>query len=731
MSVVTGQKDYVAFVGGLNTEAGYLSFPENNWKEGDNVVPAIDGSLSRREAIDMEQDAAWVASNVPDYFATTSYVWRNVGGDGDKSIVVIQVGRTLRFYNYISVETTTRIAPDYPAIVLTRAPTNPSLDESVSVTFASDGSGLLLVTSSATEPCYIKYDVTADTLTKVDVTLLIRDLVGIDDGVAVTTRPSVLTPEHKYNLFNAGWTNDLINAYVGPVEAGTGQHPSKAMSWTAGKDPDDNFSRTVLDKIDFGSSPAARGRTILSVFSRDRNLPGIAETPVLPVEVETHRPKACCFFAGRAWYAGIKSSVIGNWVLFSQVALSEEALGKCYQDADPTAEVVTDLIESDGGYIPLQGCGEVLNLEPLQDGVLVFATNGVWFIYGSSNSGFSAVSYRVSKISEYGCISGRSVVLLDNSALYLGYSGLYAVSPDPQSGLPSVTSVTDTSIKTLLVDIPVVCKSFMQGVLNYGELSTMWVYSDDEDNPKLFNRALVLDNRIGSFYTHTFGTSINIRAIVETPPSPKGGKRETAVTVSGEGVVVTGETVFVSTLFKENNSSQWKFLVTQTTSDAGHFRVSMADFLHKRVAPFKYRDWYSLDLVGSPYKSYAITGHLLDPNGASKAGQSMYVTTYLKRTETAWLPDGIENEGSCLMQARWDFTDSPVAGKWGSEQQIYRKRRYLGPFVGPHDDGYPLVITKSKVRGRGKALQLKFENDGDKEFSLVGWTTTYIGNANV
>lgn len=721
MPVVTGQKDYVAFVGGLNTEAGYLSFPENNWKEGDNVIPAIDGSLSRREAIDMEQAAKWIVSDVPDYFATGAFVWRNVGGDGDKSIVVVQVGRTLRMYDYSSVETITKETPDYPVITLTRAATNPSLDESISASFASDGSGILLVTSSATEPCYIKYSTETSTLTKVDITILVRDLSGIDDGVAVDTKPAALTNTHRYNLFNAGWSDSLINTYGSP-------YPSKAMSWTAGKDANDNFSKTVLNKIDFGTSPAARGRTILNVFNRNRNILGITG---IPIEEETHRPNACCFFAGRTWYAGIKSSTIGNWVLFSQVTLSEEALGKCYQDADPSAEVITDLIESDGGYIPLQGCGEILNLEPFQDGVLVFATNGVWFIYGGSNSGFSAVSYSVTKVSEFGCISRRSIVLLDSNALYLGYSGVYAISPDPQTGLPSATSVTDASIKTLIVAIPVVCKSFMSGVLNYGELSTMWVYSDDENTPQLFNKALVLDNRLGSFYTHTFGTTNNVRAIIETPPSPAGGKRNTLVTVLGEEVVVGADSVFVSTVFTENNTSQWKFLVTETTAETGEFRVSMADFLHSRAAPTKYRDWFSKDLIGEPYKSYVITGHLLDPNGAAKEGQSMYITTYLKTTETAWLPDSVENDGSCFMQARWDFTNSPVAGKWGSEQQIYRKRRYINPFVGEYNDGYPLVITKSKVRGRGKALQLKFESDGDKEFSLVGWTTTYIGNANV
>ena len=53
------------------------------------------------------------------------------------------------------------------------------------------------------------------------------------------------------------------------------------------------------------------------------------------------------------------------------------------------------------------------------------------------------------------------------------------------------------------------------------------------------------------------------------------------------------------------------------------------------------------------------------------------------------------------------------------------------------DDGkvYQLFSNKydffEKVRGRGKALQLKFSSETGKDMQMVGWTTTFLGNQNV
>ena len=84
------------------------------------------------------------------------------------------------------------------------------------------------------------------------------------------------------------------------------------------------------------------------------------------------------------------------------------------------------------------------------------------------------------------------------------------------------------------------------------------------------------------------------------------------------------------------------------------------------------------------------------------------------------------------MQSRWDFTDNVYPGKWADEVQVYRQlRAFFTAGAGPFDDGYPLVITKNKLRGRGKAVQFKFASEAGKDMKIVGWTGTFVGNTNV
>lgn len=89
----------------------------------------------------------------------------------------------------------------------------------------------------------------------------------------------------------------------------------------------------------------------------------------------------------------------------------------------------------------------------------------------------------------------------------------------------------------------------------------------------------------------------------------------------------------------------------------------------------------------------------------------------------------ITNESSILMQARWDWADNTVSGKWGTERQVYRKARAFVPPDdhpdGPLDDGVPIVVCRNKVRGRGRCLHLKFTCEPGKDAHILGWTINY------
>lgn len=90
----------------------------------------------------------------------------------------------------------------------------------------------------------------------------------------------------------------------------------------------------------------------------------------------------------------------------------------------------------------------------------------------------------------------------------------------------------------------------------------------------------------------------------------------------------------------------------------------------------------------------------------------------------------LTNESSLLMQARWDWADNTIAGKWGTSQQVYRhKRQFMlggSELAGDLPDGQPIVIARNKVRGRGRALHLSFVAEAGKDAHILGWSTNFI-----
>jgi hypothetical protein len=122
---------------------------------------------------------------------------------------------------------------------------------------------------------------------------------------------------------------------------------------------------------------------------------------------------------------------------------------------------------------------------------------------------------------------------------------------------------------------------------------------------------------------------------------------------------------------------------------------------------------------------YLLTGH--DPmKDFQRRGQAPIITVFSKRTETGYTAGGNgwtgDNTSSTLMSARWDWSDDSVSNKLGATQEVYRHVRNFVPSGASDVDGYPVVTTRNKVRGRGRVLQLKFEGATDKDSHILGFT---------
>lgn len=728
-------KGSFTFVGGLNTEGGYFITPENSWKDGVNIYPNVDGVVQRRNGIDYESlyqlYASAISADQKNLWAFTVGNWSTVGGNGNLNFFVVQTGYMLSFYDSLSgsVSSTRK---SFTIDLRTYKATGTTATDGTDVASFASTYGRLIVTTSSTNPILVEYTASTDTITVSTITINVRDFEGFESPFAIDaektetewTTASFLT-QAKYNLYNQGWTDTLIATYKA---ANANKLPANTKNWISGKNTTDDFDAALLNKQDFGTSPAPKGRTILNAFSKDRS--GIITSTAF-------RPKVCSFFAGRAWYAGVGSAKELGTVYFSQVLDIIGNVGKCYQQNDPTSEVFSDLLDSDGGTIQIPEAGEIIGLQPLGRGIMVLASNGVWFISGIDTA-FTASNYSVTRVSNVGCTSAKSIVAVEDSLLYWSNTGIYTIAPGTSAAEFSSQNISDKNIKTFYQNIPVLNKIYAEGSYNVSNKLIYWLYSKVDTGSTSSGRynktsVLALDIKLGSWYWFDFDTSLGV-----VPVSLEISKETTLssstydVLVGADSVLVSTDSVVATLSVVNGTVQQFKFLVLHPVT-SNNYSFTFADFENTRTASTKFKDWYTYNDAGVEQSAYFITGYEMAEVGPARVKSAQYITTFMKRTETSFDENTNPiNPSGCLMQTRWDFTDNSYAGKWQDEVQIYRQLRpFFADPLTTFDDGYPMVINKNKVRGRGKALQLKFSSETGKDMQMVGWTTTFLGNQNV
>lgn len=764
MAAQPSQEDFFSFVGGLNTEGGYFLTPKNTWKEGDNVVPQKDGSLERRAAIDFEPSGVYTLptgfvgflDSTVDNYAFSTHIWQGVGGDGNKNIMVIQYGNYVVFYDASAdVTSLTKYTfqiylPDYQAYG------NDSLIGSSPISCA-DCYGKLVITSQDTDPIVILYYNGTFTAKKVDIK--IRDFDGIFSPLPVTTEKTEAEwtalnfwPEALYNLYNQGWLQAKLAAYL---NANSNKYPGNHKQWTFGKNATDDFDTNTLAKVDFGTSPAPKGRCILSAFNQDRakavndinvgptltasspllqalyNKYYVTEIPTktftgLAISYEKYRPAYCSFFAGRVWFSGVPAGEKLGWVMFSQIITDISNIEKCHQQNDPTSETFSDLLDTDGGVIQIPEAGNIHGIYPLGKGLVVFATNGVWMISGA-DAGFTASNYTVDKISNNGCFSPQSIVKADERLFYWGTAGIYSLTYSPSNGA-TFEVLSDATIKTFFQDIPVYCRKHAEGKFNQSDKIIYWLYSDIETSRYRKSKLLCFDTQIGCFYTQTIDNSVNPIVVSLGTTYVSGNIAQTDVILDDGTEVIddAGAEVYAETLEESAGTQKVKFISLVT--DGGYRKIAFGQYSETRTS---FMDWKIYDNTGAEVAAYVLTGYNLASSGPTKAKTGNYVTAFMKRTEETFDANTVPTPPSgCLFQTRWDFTDNSYTGKWSNDTQLYRINRvFFGAPSTSYDNGYPLVITKNKLRGRGKSIQMKFSSETGKDMKLVGWSATFTSNA--
>lgn len=400
------------------------------------------------------------------------------------------------------------------------------------------------------------------------------------------------------------------------------------------------------------------------------------------------RPEAIQWFAGRMFYSGIDHSELNDHVFFSRIAFTDEDYGLCLQFNDPTNKNLSELLSDDGGVIVIPELGKVQRMIPYGASLLLLTSNGVWEIGGGQRGYFTADGYSVSKISDIECTSTYSPVLVEDSIFFTGDKGIYTIYRDVQTRQLVVQSVTTSTIQSAYNSIGATAQSTIKTCYDDARKRLYFLYKSGSTNTNAYTKALVLVLGNGAWYKLDFPTGIGgVYAIRDADTS--------------------------------DSQKKVKFLVRQSSGAT----LEWCD-----MDQSDYTDFDDTESV-----PYILTGYdnLQD---FQRYRQAPIIHVFMKKTETGYTESGGDlipvNESSLTMQARWDWADDTNSGKYGTAQQVYRHKRYYQPSGASDtfDDGQPVIVTRNKVRGRGRALHLYFLGEATKDAHLLGFAIHYMGN---
>jgi hypothetical protein len=755
--------EFKNFVKGIITEVTPLTFPDNASLDEANFVLNRDGSRERRFGLDLED--GFVKHSVEGNQALiefSSYRWIDGKGVGAGDIIVIQSGNLLRFFDGGVTDISANLLSEEDLSVS-------SADEDQSVTTATYAriGKFLVVAFGGAEISSFSYE--EGSITREDYRLKIRDFFGVDDfdtdgtdlteDIGLTRRPSVRTDSHIYNLRNQSWgqkfTSKATGSYADPLATWKGiytEYPSNNDITTRAvyADTGDSSSRTLerfwetnLHNTDYGTGEPPRGAFIIDFVNRGASRltqVNLLESekglsfPVtsLPSEYEDSSAKSIAAYSGRIFYSGFpggysensKSPNTESFVLFTQLIRSGSEFGKCYQEGDPTSKESADLLATDGGYIQVEDAYNIHTLITTSFGLIVLAVNGVWLIAGGSGYGFSADNFIVKRISDKGSISTSSVIKADDTVLFWGEEGIFQTAPN-QYGDLVVTNITKQTIQTLYNNIPYEQKERCYGIYDPYESKLRWVYGERFATSGQ-TQELVLDTTLGAFSKNTYNVYANHSVLmpIAVPPYTITEDQE-LVTASSVVVTAGGADVFTTNPLRDTGLRGVRYLALETTSD------TEAEMTLSILSNSAFKDWFSVDSVGTDAAAYLLTGYFSGGDIMRKK-QVNNLLTYFRRSETGfeedvesgdWFP---VNPSSCLISSHWDWTDDIVAGRWSAPIQAYRIKRPYFPssLEDAFSNGEPVIVTKSKLRGRGRVVSLKIESEEEKDMQLLGWAMT-------
>ena len=685
------------FIQGLITEASELTFPENASVDELNCALERDGTRRRRKALTLEDDYVLSDVVVPQGALVQTLDWYNVAGQANLEFLVVQVNNNLYFYEKSSDPLSANKLSASVNLNTYSAGNNLSpSNQRIQVTSLN---GALVVASPAINTFYLEFNTTTKAVSASTIAFKERDFEWQGSASDLTsgyfstdTTPSAT---RTYDAKNVGW--------------GQGGGPTNytlplTHAWYAGKDADGNFSVATWEETYTGSSLAANGHFVLDVFNKARS--------GLTTEVENARFRSVAAYAGRVFFAGLDSAKNGGKIYFSRLTERLEDIGNCYQVYDPTSEIISDLLDTDGGVVRIPDAHNIRKLHVLGASLLVFAENGVWAVAGVDNV-FRATEYAITQIADVGLVNENSFIVADGVPIWWSKTGIYAIQQREGLNTPTSQNLSLDTIQTFWDSIKNDKKAQVHVEFDKINKRVFWFYPDNDESIDFkYNNILILDLALSAFYPwRVSDEEADTSYIIGTSYFAGLGSTATETqVVNGADTVVNGADNVVATLYRNylEGDSEIKLLVRDGVSGKMTFATFRTD---------TYLDWGTADYSSFAETAYDFMGDITTKKNAP------YITTFLRVTEDGYTASGLGyefiNPSSCLMSVSWNLNKNT-----STPREIYKLKDV--PIVNPNDlssINYPTdtVVTKSKVRGRGRVMKLRFESVSGKDFHLVGY----------
>ncbi len=762
-----------SFVAGLITDASPLTFPDNASLSEDNFILNTDGSRNRRLGMDVETGGSEISTGITysssNTYGHSTFRWSNAGFDSSVSLLVVQFGNEIKFFNLGNAIITSEVIDTHTFAAGTSERT---------FSYAVVDSILTVATGEADITSF-EYDVATNTISSSTSTLKVRDLFGLGvtisssdlkDGNNIAERPATINDSHKYNLRNQSWAEprrasntetdlDPITHFFSTAAV----YPSNSDSVNKALYPDandtdnrvvDRFFAGDLQTNRYGSTHAPVGHYIIDALDRGVSRAAAYQTTIdqnptitmlditsLPTDRTEGGASVVEQYAGRVFYAGFNGELSGgddlsprlsSYIMFSKRVENVSDTVKCYQEGDPTSIDEPDLLETDGGFIRIDGAYGIKSLISLGDALFVIASNGVWSIVGDNSSGFTATSYLVRKITYEGCDSPRSVVIIEGGFMFWGEDGIYAVTQN-KFGDWVAENISDNRVSILFNSFSSDDVEKVEGLYDEYGKKVHWLINNriaDTDDV----REIIYDINLSAFYTKTVYTPTGttypkvICAFTSNPFTL--GSVDDQVVVGGDPVQASAVNVVVPVT-----------LSTSTTRDIQYICVTdTATVIKYKACLYKdndWVDWVTVDGTGVDAAAHMVTGYL-SGGDFQRQKQITHMTVYSRKTEDGYTTDVNgdfvpTNESSCLVQTQWDWTNSANSNRWGTQFQAYRHRRAYFPvdITDEYEDGHAVVVSRNKLRGKGRVLSIKFSTEAGKDLHLYGWSMILAATSSV